>query len=78
MVIIFSSLKGIFQIVQQHFLECISKPMSSYEAFRNELKPDHPEYKERLTALNKLIAGISRKQKFGRGVGSNVMEKIKQ
>ena len=62
----------------QETVTLLGLPQSSYEEFRNELKPDHPEYKERLTALNKLIAGISRKQKFGRGVGSNVMEKIKQ
>jgi hypothetical protein len=48
-----------------------------FQGCRDELTPQHPEYKERLTALNKLIAGISRKQKPGRGVGSNVMEKIK-
>ena len=61
----------------QETVTLLGLPQSSYEEFRNELKPDHPEYKERLTALNKLIAGISRKQKAGRGVGSNVMEKIK-
>ena len=61
----------------QETVTLLGLPQSSYEEFRNELKPDHPEYKERLTALNKHIAGISRKQKFGRGVGSNVMEKIK-
>ena len=61
----------------QETVTLLGLPQSSYEVFRSELKPDHPEYKERLTALNKLIAGISRKQKAGRGVGSNVMEKIK-
>ena len=49
-----------------------------FQGCRDELTPQHPEYKERLTALNKLIATIKPRQKFGRGVGSNVMEKIKQ
>ena len=61
----------------QETVTLLGLPQSSYEEFRNELKPDHPEYKERLTALNKLIATIKPRQKFGRGVGSNVMEKIK-
>jgi len=45
----------------QETVTLLGLPQSSYEEFRNELKPDHPEYKERLTALNKLIAGITAK-----------------